>query len=198
MNYVSAGIICKECQISYVTLKKWKDEGKINVKILSKKKILYDLDSINNQTSNVDNRFNVIYGRVSTQKQKNDLEHQINLIKEYMISNGIKPDKIYSDIGSGLNENRLQLKQLLNDITQNKIKKIFITYKDRLTRFGFDYFLEFCKLHNTEIFVIDNFENNKTNEEELVEDLISIIHHYSTKLYSNRKKKLKEIENLLK
>lgn len=198
MNYVSAGIVCKECQISYVTLKKWKDEGKINVKILSKKKILYDIDSLNKDNLNVDNRINVIYSRVSTQKQKSDLEHQIQLIKEYMISNGIKPDKIYSDIGSGLNENRNQLKQLLNDVVQNKIKTIYITYKDRLTRFGFDYFIEFCKLHNTEIFVIDNFENNKSNEQELVEDLISIIHHYSTKLYSNRKKKLKEIEKLLK
>ena len=139
MNYVSAGIVCKECQISYVTLKKWKDEGKIKVKILSKKKILYDIDSINNDHNNDDNRYNIIYGRVSTQKQKNDLEHQITIIKEYMISNGIKPDKIYSDIGSGLNENRLQLKQLLNDVTQNKIKTIYITYKDRLTRFGFEY-----------------------------------------------------------
>lgn len=194
MNYVNAGDAVKAFKISYVTLKRWREEGRIKVKELSKKKILYDIDSLN-ESPNEDRC--VLYARVSTQKQKNDLDHQITLIKEYMISNGIKPSKIYSDIASGLNEDRKGLNELLGDVVKHNVSKVYITFKDRLTRFGYEYFKIFFKLHNVEIIVIDELDNNKSSENELVEDIISIIHHYSTKLYSNRKNRFKEIQKIL-
>lgn len=197
MKYVTAGEACSYFQISYMTLKRWRVEGKLQYKKFTDRKILYDIDSVNQP--NEDNRQNVIYARVSTTSQKEQLENQIALIKNYMINNGIKPNQVYSEIGSGLNDNRLQLNKLLSDIFNNKIKSIYITYKDRLTRFGFDYFKFICSQFNTKLIVIDELENtDKDNENELVEDIISIIHHYSTKLYSNRQKQLKEIQNILK
>ena len=194
MNYILAGQICKQLQISYQTLKNWKDSGKIKYKVLGPHKILYDIESVL-PSDNTNNKLNVIYARVSTTKQKQDLINQINLIKSYMIANGYNIDNIYQEIASGLNDNRLKLNELLQDISENKIAKVFISYKDRLTLLGFGYFKEFCRLHNTEIIVLDDTNTeNKSNEQEMIEDLISIIHHYSTKLYSDRKKKIKNIE----
>ena len=198
MNYVSPKIIKQECQISYMKLKRWKDEGKIQYKKLSDKKILYDIDSILKNINEQNNRKNVIYARVSTTSQKSNLDRQIELVKSYMLSNGIKVDEIYSEIASGLNEDRQELNRLIQNIKENKISNIYVSFKDRLTRFGFNYFKNIFAMYNTNIIVLDEQEEtNKDFQQELIEDLISIVHHYSIKLYSNRRKKMKEIENLL-
>ena len=116
-----------------------------------------------------------------------------------MISSGIKVDDIYAEIASGINEDRKELSRLIHDIDNEQINKVYITFKDRLTRFGFNYLKSMFENHGTEIIVLDNNEDtNKNYKTELIEDLISIIHHYSTKLYSNRRKELKEIEKILK
>ena len=198
MKYVSAKEAKKYFQISGQTLKVWKDTNKILTKQFSQKKILYDIDSVNND--NITNaRKNVIYARVSCSNQKQSLDNQIELIKSYMISRGIKVDDIYSEIASGLNENRKELSRLIHDIDNEQINKVYITFKDRLTRFGFNYFKTMFENHGTEIIVLDdNEDTNNDYKTELCEDLISIIHHYSTKLYSNKGKELKEIENILK
>lgn len=198
MNYVSAKIAKEYLKVSPNTLKVWKDNGIIKTKILSKKKILYDIDSVLNVENNEDRRKNVIYARVSSTSQKTSLDNQIELIKSYMLSKGIQPDEIYSEIASGLNDNRKELNRLLFNIQNNEIKTVYISFKDRLTRFGFNYFKEIFKNNNTEIVILDsNEETNKDFQQELAEDLISVIHHYSTKLYSNRRKKIKEIEKII-
>ena len=198
MNYVSAKIAKEYLKVSPNTLKVWKDNGIIKTKILSKKKILYDIDSVLNVENNEDGRKNVIYARVSSTSQKTSLDNQIELIKSYMLSKGIQPDEIYSEIASGLNDNRKELNRLLFNIQNNEIKTVYISFKDRLTRFGFNYFKEIFKNNNTEIVILDsNEETNKDFQQELAEDLISVIHQYSTKLYSNRRKKIKEIEKII-
>ena len=198
MNYVSAKIAKEYLKISPNTLKVWKDNGIIKTKILSKKKILYDIDSVLNVENNEDRRKNVIYARVSSTSQKASLDNQIELIKSYMLSKGIQPDEIYSEIASGLNDNRKELNRLLFNIQNKEIKNVYISFKDRLTRFGFNYFKEIFKNNNTEIVILDsNEETNKDFQQELAEDLISVIHHYSTKLYSNRRKKIREIEKVI-
>ena len=198
MNYVSAKIAKEYLKVSPNTLKVWKDNGIIKTKILSKKKILYDIDSVLNVENNEDRRKNVIYARVSSTSQKTSLDNQIELIKSYMLSKGIQPDEIYSEIASGLNDNRKELNRLLFNVQNNEIKTVYISFKDRLTRFGFNYFKEIFKNNNTEIVILDsNEETNKDFQQELAEDLISVIHHYSTKLYSNRRKKIKEIEKII-
>ena len=94
--------------------------------------------------------------------------------------------------------NRKELNNLINDIQQDKINRLFITYKDRLTRFGFNYLQEICKFHNTEIIQISNEIVEKSlHQDELVEDLISIIYSFSGKLYGLSKSQLKEINNSL-
>lgn len=197
MRYVSAKEAKNFFNINATTLKAWKDSGKLKFKQFSSKKILYDIDSLSNENTN--NRKSVIYARVSNTKQYNDLQHQIETIKNYCLNNNIEISNIYSDIASGMNENRKEFNILIDEVLSGNIDKIYIMFKDRLTRFGFDYFKQIFSKYNTEIIVIDNFENsNQTFQDELTNDLISIIHHYSMKLYSNRRQKFKEIEKILK
>lgn len=198
MRYVSAKEAKAFFNINATTLKKWKDSGKLKFKQFSSKKILYDIDSVTNENNNI-NRKSVIYARVSNIKQYNDLQHQIETIKQYCLNNNIEISNIYSDIASGMNENRKDFNVLIDEVLNGNIDKIYILFKDRLTRFGFDYFRQIFSKYNTEIIIIDNFENsNQTFQEELTNDLISIIHHYSMKLYSNRRQKFKKIEKMLK
>ena len=198
MNYVTAKEAKNILKINATTLKSWKDKGILSYKKLSDKKILYDIDSVLNNSDINDNRLNVIYARVSNTKQHNDLLNQIELVKSYCITNGIKISKVYQDIASGMNENRKDFNILINDVISGKIKNIYISFKDRLTRFGFDYFKNLFQKYNVNIIILDELEeSNKTFQDELTEDLISIIHNFSMKLYSNRRKKLKEIEKIL-
>ena len=198
MNYVTAKEAKNILKINATTLKSWKDKGILSYKKLSDKKILYDIDSVLKDSDINDNRLNVIYARVSNTKQHNDLLNQIELVKSYCITNGIKISKVYQDIASGMNENRKDFNILINDVISGKIKNIYISFKDRLTRFGFDYFKNLFQKYNVNIVILDELEeSNKTFQDELTEDLISIIHNFSMKLYSNRRKKLKEIEKIL-
>lgn len=142
------------------------------------------------------NRKYCIYARVSTTKQKQDLENQINFLKKYLIAKGINPELIYFDIASGMNDNRKGLNNMINDIIDNKIEKVIISHKDRLTRFGYGYLENMFKKYNVDIEVI-NLENEKSFQNELTEDLISIIHHFSMKFYGKRKNKCKILEENL-
>lgn len=199
MNYVTAKEIKENLRISGVTLMKWKNSGKIKYRKLSDRKVLYDIDSLDSAEEQDNYNFkNVIYARVSTSGQKNDLQNQIEVIKNYMLSNGILVDEIYSDIASGMNEKRKQFNELMKSVFKREVKTIYITFKDRLSRFGFEYFREIFNYFGTKIVVLDDKEEtNKTYQQELMEDLLAIIHSYSMKLYTNRKNKLKKIEELI-
>jgi predicted site-specific integrase-resolvase len=171
-----------------------------NRRIITKSNLIKYLDSVGllmDDSNNV--RYDAVYGRVSTQKQcqRGDLDNQINTILAYTATRNPVNIHIYKDVGSGLNDNRKELLKLLNDIQQNKINRLFITYKDRLTRFGFNYLNEICKYHNTTIISISNEVIEKSVQEELAEDLCAIIHSFSGKLYGLRKSQLKDINTEL-
>ena len=196
MRLVSAKEAKEYFHITGPTLYQWKVKGKINAKQLSTKKILYDIDSF--EEFQPKRKQNVIYARVSNTKQADDLSRQIEIVKSYAISNGVKIDKVYKEIASGMNENRKELNSMLREIFAGNIDKVFVSYKDRLTRFGFDYFKNILSEFGVEIVVIDELEETNSDfQKELTNDLISIIHHFSMKLYYKKKKKLKEIEKLI-
>jgi len=165
-----------------------KKEGKIAFKQITEKKFLYPYPE------ELSSKNIAIYSRVSTTKQKKDLENQQNILINYCNKNGMKVDYTFSDIASGMNENRKDLNKLLKEVTSGKISKIFITHKDRLTRFGYGYLETFCNIHGTTIEVLNSNEN-KSFQEELTEDLISIIHHFSMKFYGKRRKLLNTLKN---
>ena len=152
----------------------------------------YKEEDINNFLGKNTNKERKIIGycRVSSNKQKDDLERQVENVKQYMYAKGYSFELI-SEVGSGINYNKKGLNKLIKEITENKIEKIVILYKDRLLRFGFEIIENLCKNKGTTIEIIDNTE--KTEEQELVEDLVQIMTVFSCKLNGKRANKAKKL-----
>ena len=139
---------------------------------------------------------NVCYARVSN-PPKRYAEEQLSRLLNFCSSKGIQVDRTFIDVKSGMNFDRDGLNELIQEIVKGNIGTIVIENKDRLCRFGFELFESFCKFYNTSIVVVNDLPD-KTYEEELTEDLISIIHYFSMKSYSHRlklNKIKKELEN---
>ena len=133
---------------------------------------------------------NVIYARVSTRNQIDDLKNQIKYLEKYCLDNGIPISNIYSDFGSGMNYSRKKWNTLIDDCFEGKIDKIIISYKDRFVRFGFDWISDLLyRLTGTQIIIVENIST--TPENELIQDLIYIIHVFSCRVYGLRKYKKK-------
>lgn len=179
-------------KISPQTLNNWRKSGKVKYTVINRGNFLYE--DIFTEETNL--RMNVIYSRVSTTKQKDDLIRQEQVIREYMVSNGTKVDNVYTDIASGMNCNRNGLNKLLTDVFNKKIDTIYISYKDRLSRFGFEYFLNICDHFDTKIEIL-NSTTEEDYQNELSQDLISIIHHFSMKMYSKRRSELNKFKKQL-
>ena len=172
-------------QISRVTLTRYVKSGRVRVKKLPNGYYDYNEDDVYKLIGKEYSRKNVIYARVSTNKQKNDLQNQIDNIRQFMSANGIVVDEVYSDIASGMNLDRKGFLKLLEDIEDNKIAKVYITYKDRLARLSYELVERLFSKHNVEIKTIYN--DTKTDKQELFEDLMSVIHSFSMKMYSKRR-----------
>ena len=130
------------------------------------------------------NKHDVIYARVSThdQAERGDLDRQIEIVKLFAIDYNVRNLLIKKDIGSGLNDNRKNLKSLIDLIQQGKVNRLFINYKDRLTRFGFNYIKQICDFHQVEIIIVSDMKDKKSESEELTEDILTLIHSFSGKL----------------
>ena len=134
-----------------------------------------------------DNRKTVIYTRVSTNGQKDDLKNQVEFLLNFTYSKGIIVNEIIKDIGSGLNYNRKKWNKLINECMENKIDTIIITHKDRFICFGYNWFERFLWKFNVKIIVVNN--ELLSPQEELVQDIISILHVFSCRIYGLRKYK---------
>ena len=187
--------------VSVKTLQRWDRDGilKANRTPTDRRYYTYDqyLQFKGIQTEN-DIRDTVIYARVSTKNQKYDLQNQVEFLKQFCNAKGIIVNQCIEDFGSGLNYNRKNWNKLLDEVMENKIKTIVISNKDRFIRFGYDWFEKFCEKFNTKIIIVNN-ETLSPNEE-LVQDIISILHVFSCRLYGLRKYKnqIKEDEEIAK
>ena len=175
-------------------LRNWDREGKLKPSyIKSNGYRYYSEDSILSYTQERKTKkdLNVIgYARVSSKKQIDDLERQVNNLKIYL-DNKYKLYDIITDIGSGINYTKKGLLSLIDKINKKEVDVIVVLYKDRLLRFGFELIEYFAKVNNVKIEVLD--KTNKTQDEELIEDLIQIITTFSCKIQGKRKAKTKEI-----
>lgn len=184
--------VAKRLGVTTRTLQSWDRKGILKAKRSPTNRRFYTEDQIKHyldRDTAVSKRKQVAYARVSTYGQKDDLKDQLSYIRQYVNAKGIILDKEISDIGSGLNYKRPKWNKLLEEVMQGKIDKIYITYKDRFIRFGYDWFDNLCKSHGTEIVVLNNVDTSP--DKELVEDLVSIIHVFSCRLYGLRKYKKK-------
>ena len=177
--------------VSVRCLQRWDNDGKLTAFRSPTNRRFYthtqylNYMGIGDTSNNVNSRKIVIYARVSSRSQKDDLNNQIEFLKTFANAKGLIVDNIISDIASGLNFNRKNWNQLLLDCQENKIKTIIIAHKDRFVRFGFDWFSNYLKSLGVNIIIVNN--DKLSPEEELVQDLISIIHVFSDRIYGLRK-----------
>ena len=182
--------MAKRLGVSVKTLQRWDREGILVAKRNPNNRRYYTEDQYLEYigSSNKKDRKIIAYTRVSSNNQKDDLQNQITFIRNYVNAKGEILDDVIQDISSGLNYNRKHWNDLLlNQIPKGEIEKIYITYKDRFVQFGFDWFEKFCNKYNCEIVVINNPDTSP--HQELIEDLISIIHVFSCRIYGLRKYK---------
>ena len=195
-EYYKTGELAKMIGKQTRTVQSYCIKGDINSIIIPSGKRIISRDEVIKylRSSNLlyedDNKIDLIYARVSTNEQKNrgDLDRQIDYIIREIIAKNPKNLKVFSEVGNGLNDNRTELKKLLDMVMNDEIDRIFILYKDRLTRFGFNYLEQICNKFGTKIIVISEEIQEKSIQEELAEDIISIIHSFSGKLYGMRNK----------
>lgn len=181
--------------ISVRTLQRWDVEGKLKAFRTPTNRRYYTYEQYLEYKgihNNNENRKVVIYTRVSTSNQKDDLKNQVEFLRQYANAKGIIVDEVIEDYGSGLNYNRKKWNDLINDCMSNEISTIIITHKDRFIRFGYDWFEGFLAKFNVKIIVVNN--ESLSPQEELVQDIISILHVFSCRIYGLRKykKKIKE------
>jgi DNA binding domain, excisionase family len=204
-EYYKTGELAKMIGKQTRTVQSYCIKGDINSIIIPSGKRIISRDEVIKylRSSNLlyedDNKIDLIYARVSTNEQKNrgDLDRQINYIIREIIAKNPKNLKVFSEVGSGLNDNRTELKKLLDMVMNDEVDRIFILYKDRLTRFGFNYLEQICNKFGTKIIVISEEIQEKSIQEELAEDIISIIHSFSSKLYGMRNKIKEKIDKEL-
>lgn len=199
MKYYSIGEFANKIGKTVQTLRNWDKNGTLKPShITSGGTRYYSQEQLNHflglkSKTNIDKKI-IGYCRVSSHKQKDDLERQIENVRAYMYAKGYQFE-IISDIGSGLNYNKKGLNQLIDMITNSEVDKIVVLYKDRLIRFGYELIENICEKYGTKIEVIDNTE--KTEEQELVEDLIQIVTVFSCRLQGKKanqaKKMIKEL-----
>ncbi len=192
--------VCEILGIHIRTLQNWDKKGKIKIirtpsnrRKVRESEINKILGDINKESNNR----TVIYARVSSyeQKTKGDLDRQIGYITHKLSMNNITDVIVVTDVGSGLNDKREGLTKVMDMAKNGDIKMVAITYKERLTRFGFNYLETYFNNYGVKINILKNVLNDKSPQEELVEDLMSIIASFSGKLYGSRSHKNKRVIN---
>ena len=194
MKYYSTKTVAQLLGVTSQTLRNWDREGKLKPSyVKSNGYRYYSEDSILSYTQERKTKktLNVVgYARVSSKKQIDDLNRQIENLRTY-IESKYETYEIISDVGSGINYTKPGLQKLIEKINRKEVDLIIVLYKDRLLRFGFELIEYFATLNNVKIEVLDKI--NKSENQELVEDLVQIVTVFSCKLQGKRKSKTKKI-----
>ena len=178
------------------TLQKWDREGKLKAKRTPTTNRRYYTQEQINEYLGKKNRISdkiVIYARVSGNSQKPDLESQIEFLKQYANAKGYIVDEIITDIGSGVNYSRKKWNELLEKIEEKRISKVIVSHKDRFIRFGYEWFEKYVERQGCEIEVVNN--ETTSPQEEMIQDLLSIIHCFSSRISGLGKYKTKISED---
>jgi DNA binding domain, excisionase family len=190
MALMSIGKFAKEVGLSVQHLRKLHDDNILVPDVITKGGTRYysdeQLQAYLNKNNPQQDLPIILYARVSTRSQKDDLDIQVESLKSYAISKGYSFE-IITDIGSGINYTKQGLKQLIQKINNKEISKIVILYKDRLITLGFELIEYLCELNDISIEIIDN--TTTSTKPELTNDLIQIITVFANKLYGPKSKK---------
>lgn len=182
--YIKLSKWAKENNVTYRTAWSYYTNGILKGKQLETGTILIEIeDNINTK-----NEKTVIYARVSSSENKSNLDSQAKRLEDYCFCKGYKIDKIIKEVGSGLNDKRPKLEALLLD---KSIKRIVVEHKDRLCRFGLNYIQKLLESDNRYIEIVNNVD---TDEQDIIQDFVSIITSFCARLYGKRRSKRKTEE----
>lgn len=184
----------KLLNVSPQTINNYKNKGLIGARKLPSGQYDYSDNDVFDILNDHQQRKTIIYARVSTGKQKDHLETQLNDLNQFCISKGWAVDETISEVASGLTfDKRKSFYRLLDEIESNKVKRIVITHKDRLSRVSFDVFKHLFNKHGCDIIVLSDIIEEKTDQEEIFEEIISLLHCFSMRMYSKRRKGFKKV-----
>ena len=174
---------------SVKTLQRWDYEGRLKAHRTPQNRRYYThdqyLEYIGQKATEEKNT--IVYIRVSSGTQKPDLKNQMAALEQFCAARGYAVAQWMQDIGSGLNYKRKQFNELMEKVERGEVSRIVIAHKDRLVRFGFEWFERFCKNHGTKVIAMNN--ESLSPEEEMTRDMLSIVHCFSSRLYGLRKYK---------
>lgn len=187
----SIGEFARLVGVSVTTLRRWEKSGKLIARRHPSGRKYFDATHLHQLgiSATHDKRI-VAYCRVSSPSQRDDLQSQV----KFVMSHGYSFDEVIEEIGGGMNMKRPKFRKLIAEIISGSVGTIVIAHKDRVMRFGFDLFAYLCETSGTEIVVLS--ESEMSPEAEVVQDLMTIIHTFSCRLYGLRKYK-REIENAI-
>jgi putative resolvase len=197
-RFISIGKAAQTLGISVSTLRRWEREGQITPSRTALGHRRYDVSTL---VSNVEQpllepRRTIAYARVSSHDQKNDLERQKQVLELYCAKQGWVFE-VFSDLGSGMNYHKKNLKRLLSEIIEGKIERLVITHKDRLLRFGAELVFSLCEAKHVEVIILNQGEDTSF-EEDLAKDVLEIITVFSARLYGSRSRKNQKLIDSIK
>ena len=198
------GEVAALLNIHVKTIQRWDREGifkcertHTNRRVINRDSLISILNDRGLLFNDINNsKIDVIYARVSSheQKTKGDLDRQVAFLVESV--SDLKNPLILAEVGSGLNNKRKKLLQLIDLVFKRQVDRIFITYRDRLTRFGFNYLEAICSYQGVKIVVVKDVSREKSVQDELTEDMMALIASFSGNLYEPRSKEAKALKNI--
>ena len=194
---LTIGQAAKVLGVTVQTMRNWDKKGLLKPDELTRGgDRRYKLETLKNINKNIiynsDNLKTIAYARVSSSDQKDDLVRQVQVLELYCTKAGFNYEVI-QDLGSGMNYYKKGLTKLLNLILDGQVKRLVLTHKDRLLRFGAELVFAICEAKNVEVIIINKGDENIKYEEELAKDVLEIITIFSARLYGSRSKKNKKI-----
>lgn len=177
------------------TLRRWDVEGRLVAKRTLTKQRYYDESDVRRilGVKEIERKI-VVYCRVSSSNQKDDLKSQVSAMENFCLNNGVPVSEWIQEIGGGMNFKRKKFLSLISRVTSGEISQLIVAHKDRLCRFGFDFFEHLANQNGCEILVVN--QESLSPQQEMVEDLMAIIHTFSCRLYGLRKYK-KNIKKII-
>jgi len=177
------------------TLQRWDRQGVLVPKRTITNRRVYSreqLDAFQGVVKPVEQRRTIAYCRVSSTAQKPDLKNQRSVVEDFCVAYGLSGTEFIEEIGGGLNFKRKKFLMLVSAIVSGEIGVLVLAHRDRLVRFGYDLLEFLCAQHGCKLLVINS--EKLSPEQEMVQDLMTIIHCFSSRLYGlrNYRKSLKE------
>ena len=200
MKQYKVGQFAKLLNVTVKTLQNWDKQGTLKAYRTPTNQRFYTEEQLNqvlglsNENQEEKTGLKIGYCRVSTHNQKNSLENQEEYLRSYTNAKGVILDEVLFDIGSGINYNRKNFNKILELVEAGEISEIYVTYKDRFVRFGFDWFNNFCEKHGAKIIILN--QPSTSPEQELAEDLLNIITVFSARSHGLRTYKKQLEQNL--